>query len=397
MTTTRPARVRDRGQVIGEAMSWLARWSLRLALIAVGATLLWLLLAQLWVIVLPVLLAVLIATVLWPPTAWLRRHRFPPTLAATTVLLSGLTLFAGTFALLAPSVINEFDDIVSGASGGLQQIRQWFAGLPVNLGQSQLDAALQAVRDQLQQSASSIATGLLTGVTAVASAVLTAVLTLVLLFLFLKDGPRFLPWVRRVVGRRVGPHAAEVLDRMWRTLQGFITTQALIGLIDAVLIGIGLIIVGIPLALPLAVLTFIGGFVPIAGAIVAGGLAVLVALVSNGFTTALIVLAIVVGVQQVEGNLLQPILQGRRLDLHAAVVILAVTAGSSLYGISGAFLAVPVVAAAAAALRYLSALIDAETDAEFDHEGGEDFDMVSGDGGTAATSADAPSGQRRPN
>lgn len=130
MTTTRPTQVRDRGQVIGEAMSWLARWSLRLTLIAVGATLLWLLLAQLWVIMLPVLLAVLIATVLWPPTAWLRRHHFPPALAAATVLVGALAIFTGTFALLAPSAINEFDDILSGASGGLQQIRQWVAGPP---------------------------------------------------------------------------------------------------------------------------------------------------------------------------------------------------------------------------------------------------------------------------
>ena len=123
----------------------------------------------------------------------------------------------------------------------------------------------------------------------------------------------------------------------------------------------------------------------------------LVALVSNGFTAALIVLAIVVGVQQVEGNVLQPILQGRRLDLYAAVVILAVTTGSSLYGISGAFLAVPVVAAAAAVLRYLSDLIDAEIDAQSDHNDGGNLDIPSHDGGTAATPADAPSDQQQTN
>jgi putative heme transporter len=126
-----------------------------------------------------------------------------------------------------------------------------------------------------------------------------------------------------------------------------------VALIDAVLIGVGLVIVGVPLAVPLAVITFLGGFVPIVGAFVAGALAVLVALVSDGFTAALIVLAIVVAVQQIEGNVLQPVLQSRSLKLHAAVVLLAVTAGSTLYGIAGAFLAVPVVAAAAVVLRYL--------------------------------------------
>ena len=115
---------------------------------------------------------------------------------------------------------------------------------------------------------------------------------------------------------------------------------------------------GVPLALPLAVLTFIAGFIPIVGAVVAGALGVLVALVSNGFTTALIVLIIIVAVQQLEGNVMQPMLQSRSLGLHAVVVLLAVTAGSTLYGIAGAFLAVPVVAAAAVVLRYLGERVD---------------------------------------
>ena len=135
---------------------------------------------------------------------------------------------------------------------------------------------------------------------------------------------------------------------------------------DGVLIGAGLLIVGVPLALPLAVLTFLGGFVPIVGAVVAGAVAVLVALVNNGFTTALIVLVIVLVVQQVEGNVLQPVLQSGSLGLHAAVVVLAVTAGSTLFGIAGAFLAVPVTAAAAVVLRYLGERIDARTAPEPD-------------------------------
>ena len=139
----------------------------------------------------------------------------------------------------------------------------------------------------------------------------------------------------------------------------FIRTQAIVSLVDAMLIGIGLLVLGVPLALPLAVLTFIGGFIPIVGAVVAGVLGVLVALVSNGFTTALIVLAIIIAVQQLEGNVLQPMLQSRSLGLHAVVVLLAVTAGSTLYGIAGAFLSVPVAAAGAVVLRYLSERVDA--------------------------------------
>jgi predicted PurR-regulated permease PerM len=135
--------------------------------------------------------------------------------------------------------------------------------------------------------------------------------------------------------------------------------QALVALVDGLLIGLGLVVLGVPLAIPLAVLTFLGGFVPIVGALVAGALSVLVALVSNGFTTALVVLVIIILVQQLEGNVLQPYLQGRSLRLHAAVVLLAVAAGSTLYGIAGAFLSVPVVAAGAVVVRYLGERVDA--------------------------------------
>jgi predicted PurR-regulated permease PerM len=164
-----------------------------------------------------------------------------------------------------------------------------------------------------------------------------------------------------MVGARAGRHLDVVLTRSWAVLGSFIQGQAAVGLVDAVLIGIGLVVVGVPLALPLAVLTFFGGFVPIIGAFVVGALAVLVALVSNGTTAALIILAVIFAVQQIEGNVLQPVLQGKSLALHPAVVLLVVTAGGSLYGIAGAFFAVPVAAVVAVVLRYLGELLEAET------------------------------------
>jgi predicted PurR-regulated permease PerM len=356
-TTDRPRR--GRGSAIGEGLTWAARWSLRLLLVAAGATLIWLLIGRLWSIVLPVLLALILATVLWPPTAWLRRHRFPPAAAAAAVLLGGMVVLAGLIAIVTSSVSGSIDEIAASASDGIAAIQAWLAGPPLNLARSQLDAALQTATGRLQQSVSTIASSVLTGIGSVASGLVTMLLTLVLTFLFIKDGPRFLPWLRRVAGEDAGGHVAEVLRRVWTTLGEFIRTQAVVSLVDAVLIGAGLLIVGVPLALPLAVLTFLGGFVPIVGALVAGALAVLVALVSNGFTAALIVLGIILAVQQLEGNVLQPVLQSRSLGLHAAVVLLAVTAGSTLYGIAGAFLAVPVVAGAAVVLRYLSERADA--------------------------------------
>jgi len=180
------------------------------------------------------------------------------------------------------------------------------------------------------------------------------VLVLVLSFLFVKDGHRFLPWAYGVLGDRAGGPLCEVLGRCWRTLGAFIRTQVVVSFVDAVFIGIGLALLGVPLALTLATLTFFGGFIPIIGALVAGALAVLVALVTVGWGTALAVLALILVVQQIEGNVLSPMLQGKSLGLHAAVVLLAVTAGGTLFGITGAFLAVPAVATAAEVLRYLS-------------------------------------------
>jgi predicted PurR-regulated permease PerM len=217
------------------------------------------------------------------------------------------------------------------------------------------------VTGRIQESVSTIAAGVLAGVGSIASGVITLVLVLILTFLFVKDGPRFLPWVHSVAGPSAGGHLAEVLRRIWVTVGSFIRQQAVVSLADAVFIGVGLLVVGVPLALPLAVLTFLGGFIPIIGAFVAGAVAVLVALVNNGLAAGVTVLVIVVVVQQIEGNVLQPLLQSRGLGLHAAVVLLAITAGSTLYGIAGAFLAVPVTAALAVVLRYLGEQIDVRT------------------------------------
>ncbi|GAB2959775.1 AI-2E family transporter [Saccharothrix stipae] len=351
----------DRGEAIGHAVTWMARWSTRLALVAIGFVLLWMLIGRLWVVVMPVLLALLITTVLWPPARWLRGRGVPAALAASIVLLVGLAVLGGVLALISSSIASGVPEIADSATRALQQAREWMAGPPLNLGKSQLDQLLQQGIDQLQSSVGSIANGLITGVGTVTSGIVTGILALLLAFLFVKDGPRFTPWLRGVIGERAGGHVTVVLDRIWTTLGDFIRTQAIVSLVDAVLIGLGLVVLGVPLAVPLAALTFLGGFVPIVGAFIAGALAVLVALVSNGPTTALIMLVIVVVVQQVEGNVLQPVLQSRSLRLHAAVVLLAVTAGSTLYGIAGAFLAVPVVAAAAVVLRYLGEVIDGRT------------------------------------
>ncbi|MDN5920833.1 MAG: AI-2E family transporter, partial [Pseudonocardia sp.] len=194
------APVHGRGTAIGQGLSWTARWSVRLLLTAAGATLIGLLIGQLWSIVFPVLMAVLVATVLWPPAAWLRRHKVPPALASAIVLLLGLGVVAGLITIVSTSVSGSIAEIATNVSAGIQAIAAWLSGPPFNLGQSQLDTALQTVTGRLQSSVTTIAANVLTTVGSFASGLVTTLLTLVLSFLFVKDGPRFLPGLRRGAG-----------------------------------------------------------------------------------------------------------------------------------------------------------------------------------------------------
>ena len=322
--------------------------------IAVAAAL-WVLawvVGETWVIVLPVVLALIACTVLWPPVRWLRSKGLPPAAAVLLTLLLALVVIAGVIAAVAPAVVEQSTELARQASAGVVTVRDWLGGPPLNISQAQLNSAVSAITDRLNSSGTQIATGVFSGVGAATSALVTVFTAVVVTFFFLKDGPRFLPWLRRHVGNSAAPHFAGVLERVWSTLGGFIRTQAVVSLIDAVLIGIGLVIVGVPLAYALAIITFIGGFVPIVGAFVAGGLSVLIALVSNGPVDALIVLGIILAVQQFEGNVLQPWLQSKSMNLHAVIVLLAVTLGASTFGVIGAFLAVPVAAAVVEAIRY---------------------------------------------
>ncbi|MEO9322147.1 AI-2E family transporter [Nocardioides sp. C4-1] len=353
-----------RAQVIGDGIAWSARWSARWLLIALGAVALGLVVGRLWSIVLPIALALLLASVLEPAVRFLeRRLRFPPALSAASVLLGSVGALVGLGFAIAPAVSGQSDDIVSDAGAGLQKLQDWVQEKEF-VTQDQVDAGIQALQDRLSSSGDAIASGVLTGVGAATSAVVTVVITLILTFLILKDGRRFIPLVERSAGDAAGAHLGEVLRRCWKTLGGYIRTQAIVSAVDAVLIGTALVIVGVPLAIPLAILTFLGGFVPIVGAFVVGALAVLVALVSNGVTGAIVILVVIVLVQQLEGNVLSPWLQSKSMQLHAGVVLLSVTLGSTLFGITGAFLAVPAVAMVAVVVRYLDEVVAERTGTE---------------------------------
>jgi predicted PurR-regulated permease PerM len=330
-----------------------ARVSAELLLVLVMlAVALWLL-GRMWSVVWPLVVGLLLTTLTWPLARLLRRRGWNATLAASAVTVLFLLVAAGVVALIAVPVASQSGELTDGVVEGIQKLREWAAGPPLNIGDAQINQAFDSAVARAQDGLGSMVGAVVTGVSTVVNGLVTAVLALFLMFFFLKDGPRFLPWLARQLPGRLAADVPAVAERSWDTLGAFVRSQAAVGLLDAVLIGLGLWILGVPLVLPLAVLTFVSAFVPIIGALFAGFVAVLIALVSNGLTDALIVLAIIVVVQQLEGNVFQPMIQSRGLGLHAAVILLAVTLGGNLAGIVGSLLAVPVAALVAVVWSYV--------------------------------------------
>ena len=255
-------------------------------IIAAGAWALGWLLGQFWSLLLPILLGLFLSTVLWPPVRWLRR-RMPNALAALLAVVGLLGSVAGLIALLAPGVSaagGRPDRPGVGGSG----VAAGVVGRPAlqPRGSSLGDLVDQGVQ-QLQNNSEAVLSVVLNSLGAIGSAMITLVLALVLAFFFLKDGPMFVPWLHRWTSEATARHIEAVSGRVWTALGQFVWSQAAVALADAIFIGLGVWILGVPFALPIAVLTFFGGFVPIVGAFVAGGVAVLVALVSGGVWVAL--------------------------------------------------------------------------------------------------------------
>lgn len=342
----------DKSRILGRDAISLAKVCLIFIIVVAGVGLAGYLLKFIWVGLLPVILAILVCTVLFPVTNWLRAHKFPRALASITTLLGFLAIIGGVFAAMAPVVSSQGASLVSQAEGGLNKLVDMAKDLPFEIDAAKVQEVLDDVIAFVKGQASQIATGVISGVSMASSIVMALAIMLFVAFFILKDGDKFLPWLRTYTGYSAGWHATELLTRVWNTLSGFIQAQAAVAAVDAVLIGLGLWALQVPLALVIGVVTFFASFIPVVGAVTAGALAVIIALVSDGLTKALLALALIIIVQQVEGNVLQPMLQSKAMGLHAAMVLLSVTVGSALAGIVGAFLAVPVAATIAVVFRY---------------------------------------------
>jgi len=333
-------------------------------LVALGAgSAIWLLL-QVKVVVVAVLVALILASAVAPLVRWLTAKGWSRLWATLVAFLGILLLVGGMVTWVVMAVRNEWDSLVASALEGWKELEQWIASGPLPVDVSTVDAAARQLTEFVASGSftQNIAGNAITGLTAATEFLTGAALMVVILFFFLKDGTRIWNFTLRWFRGERRAKLAESADRAAQVLGGYVRGTAIIALVDAVLIGIGLAIVGVPLALPLAVVVFIGAFIPIVGATVAGLLAALVALVTNGPIQALIVVGIVVVVNQLEGDLLQPIVMGRTLSLHALVVLLALTVGTIIGGIFGAILAVPYTAVGWAVVQVWSTRYQAGLD-----------------------------------
>ena len=310
---------------------------------AVVVALVWLL-SRLSVVTIPLVLALIFAAAFAPWMEWTRRRNVPPALGAALALVFLLAVIIGALVFVVGSVSHEWGELAIKAEDGLQRVVAWLQTLPFAPDQRQLND----VKDQVSGFVTSadFGTGALGGIGAVTEVGASLGMMAIILFFLLKDGPQMWEFLARPFEGIAYDRAERIRRKTVDVFGGYISSTAAAALFDAVGIFIGLLILQVPLAIPLAILTLLLAFIPIIGAVSAGAVAALVALVSNGPLNAALVVLVVIVVNQLEGNVLKPILMGRTVSLHALVVLVAIAAGTAVGGITGALLAVPLTAAA---------------------------------------------------
>ena len=329
-----------------------AAWGWRLLVVTAAAALLVFLLIRLYVVVVPVVLALFLAAVLEPVVARLRARGWPPALAAATVFLGSLVVLGLLLFWIGRSMAGQFDDLGDRMDEAIVDAKDWLQGEPFALSRERVDELERDVREAVRTAGGGVARQAATRAQTAAEVLGGVVLLFFTLFFLLKDGFRMADWLRERIPAPQREETVAITARARYIMRQYLVATALTGLIDGVLIAIALAVLGVPLIVPLAVLTFLGGFIPLVGATVAGIAAAAVALVTKGAGVALLVVAATILVQQVEGNLLQPLILERAVRLHPLVTVWAVGAGVVVGGLLGAFLAVPLVAIVVGIMSY---------------------------------------------
>ena len=339
-----PVELEDAAQAVSPTLRVVAAWSWRLLLVGIAtAAVLWLL-SKLTVVVIPLLIALLLTVLLEPIVRLFPATPLWRTVGTVVALLVGLGLVGGLLYLSSSQIVANIGPLAAKARGGLDDAVDWIANGPLKLDQGQIEEYVRKMQNEIgsfvQSNGSRIASGALAITSSITNIVTSALMVLFCVFFFLKDGRKIWQFFVRCMPKAARNPANEAAIRGWVTISSYARAQMEVAAIDAVGIGISAAVLGVPLALPIAVLVFLGAFIPIVGAIATGAIAVLVALVDQGLTVALLMLIAILVVQQIESNLLQPLL-------------MAVAAGGFTMGIAGAMFSVPLMAFVNTVVMYL--------------------------------------------
>jgi len=347
-----------------------AAWAWRLLVIfAAIVALLWVA-KKVELIVVPVALATMLTALLLPAVDFLDRRFLPRGVAVALVLLGGIAIVGGILSFVITQFIEGVPALAKQVTASIEGVSDWLQHGPLEISPGQIDQARKSAIDALQNNQEKLTTGALSTASTLTEIITGALLVLFTLIFVLHGGRSIFAFVTKIVPVGVRERARDAGRAGFRSLIGYVRATFLVALVDALGIGTGLAIMGIPLALPLASLVFLGAFIPLVGAVIAGFLAVIVALIAKGWIFALITLGLIIAVQQLEGHVLQPLVMGRAVSIHPLAVVLAIAAGGVLAGIVGALLAVPTVAFLNSAVRVLLASDPAAEEAALESEGG---------------------------
>ncbi|WP_309132503.1 AI-2E family transporter [Brevibacterium sp.] len=351
LTPEEIARIRAEAEAepyVSPGLKVAAAWSWRSIVVLVGIGVALWLLAKVSDVLLPALIALLLTALLAPLTSWLVRKGLPQAAAAAISFVGFLVVVAGLITLVGQQIYSGMPELVSQVISGFSAISDWLANRPFGIDSTTvsayIDESIARATSWLQSNSSQLLGGAWQATSSVGSFLAGAALCLFTTFFFLYDGKKISKWMINLLPIPAQKTAEGAALRGWKSLVQYVRSQILVAGIDAIGIGIGAAFLGVPLVIPLTVLVFLSSFVPVVGAVASGVIAVLVALVSNGLGSALIMLLVVVAVQQIEGQVLQPFIMGKAVSVHPLAVVLAVAAGAYLFGIVGALFAVPLVA-----------------------------------------------------
>jgi putative heme transporter len=337
-----PANLEDASvePLVRKAAAW--AWRL-LAILAAVIAVLWVL-QKLEIIVVPVLLALMMSALLVPAVDWMDRRGLPRSSAVALVLLGGFAILGGILTFVVSQFVVGLPDLTDQVTRSIDSTRRWLIEGPAHLRSEQITNAGNAAIQALHNNQAKLTSGALSTAATVTELVTGAVLVLFTLIFFLYGGRNIWQYVVKIFPAEVRDRVLEAGRAGYGSLIGYVRATFLVALTDAAGVGAGLAVMGVPLALPLASLVFLGAFIPLIGALIAGFLAVVVALLAKGIVYALLTLGLLIAVNQLEAHLLQPLVMGRAVSIHPLAVVLAIATGGVLAGIVGALLAVPTVA-----------------------------------------------------